>query len=80
LDWQTSYPITFSDSQKQALEKTNFFVAKNTDTFFGDDPKSDTQRVDDWVDLYGSIGGSGDPQYRRPENSVFVTSDFMLHV
>jgi hypothetical protein len=72
--------IKFSDSQKQALEKNNFFVAVNEDKFFDDDPAANTARVDDWVDLYGRMGGFGAPEYRVPENSVFVSSDFLLHM
>ncbi|NTW14342.1 MAG: DUF3160 domain-containing protein [Candidatus Moranbacteria bacterium] len=72
--------VSFTDAQKQALVKENFFVARNTDRFFGDDPKADTSRKDDWTDQYDRIGGVWDPLYRRPENSVFVTSDFLLHV
>lgn len=80
FDWQQLKPISFSDSQEQALEKSNFFVAQNTDNFFNDDPNSDSTRVDDWVDIYDQVGGIADPQYRRPENSVFISSDFLIHV
>jgi len=79
FEWQNLSPITFSNSQGQALEKNNFFVAENKDNFFGEDPKSNTTRVDDWVDIYGELGGIASPDYRRPENSVFISSDFLLH-
>jgi hypothetical protein len=78
-DWSLN-PITLSDSIKQTLKQNNFFITQNTDNYFGEDPKEDTTRIDDWTDLYGDIGGSSAPQDRLPENSVFVSSDFMLHV
>ena len=62
------------------MEKDNFFVAQNNDNFFDQDPATQTTRSDDWTYLYRDIGGISDPHYRQPQNSVFVTSDFMLHV
>lgn len=77
----TLSPIVLSESEKQALEQNNFFVAQNNDNFYSKDPKSTSSlRVDDWTDLYGDIGGPTDSQFRAPENSVFVSSDFALHV
>lgn len=73
-------PVTFTDAEKQALIQENFFVARNADRFFDTDPKADTSRDDDWTDQYDLIGGEWNPFYRRPENSVFVSSDFLLHV
>ena len=73
-------PIIFSDIQKSALKNSNFFIGQNEDSFFNIDPTAQSGRVDDWTDLYGAIGGSGDPHYREQKNSVFVTSDFLLHI
>ncbi|RLC33251.1 hypothetical protein DRH14_05215, partial [Candidatus Shapirobacteria bacterium] len=70
----------FTDSQKQALINTNFFITSNLDSFYGQDPDAYTSRFDDWTDLYDTIGGSYFPSERYPENSVFVSSDFLLHV
>lgn len=70
---------TFTDSQDSALTSTNFFVTPNTDKFWGDDLESTTSRTDDWASLYAKIGG-GAIWERAPENSVFVTSDYLLHV
>lgn len=72
--------IAFTDSQKTALNQNHFFVAKNLDKFYGDDPEKFSSREDDWTYLYGKIGGSSSIYYRKPENAVFVTSDFLLHV
>lgn len=69
----------FSDAQKNALVDTNFFAAPNTDEFYGDDPEAWSYRSDDWTGLYSKIGG-GSILNRAPENSVFVSSDFLLHV
>jgi hypothetical protein len=70
----------FSAPQQEALNSNNFFVALNIDKFYGENPTDSSSRVDDWTDLYDRIGGLADPQYRKPENSVFITSDFLLHV
>lgn len=80
LDQKPFSSINFSDSQKQALEKNNFFVAKNTDDFFSKDLKNNANRPDDWTYLYDKIGGPFAPENRAPENSVFISSDFLLHV
>ncbi|TAK95200.1 DUF3160 domain-containing protein [Patescibacteria group bacterium] len=70
----------FSAVQKESLDKRNFFITKNQDDFFGLDSNESSSRVDDWSELYGKIGGSSLPTERKPENSVFVTSDYLLHV
>lgn len=70
----------FSDAQKTALTSDNFFTAINNKEFYGRDPQEASGRTDDWTDIYGSIGGSAAPESRKPENSVFVTSDYLLHV
>lgn len=72
----------FSDSQKSALTSTNFFITSNLDKFWNDDLEESLAgngRTDDWTLLYKKIGG-GAIWERAPENSVFVTSDFLLHV
>ncbi|MGA2418232.1 MAG: DUF3160 domain-containing protein, partial [Candidatus Staskawiczbacteria bacterium] len=57
----------------------NFFIAKNNDKFYGNDVNSQVSRNDDWTSLYGTIGGSYADYERSPENSVFVTADFLTH-
>lgn len=69
----------FTDPQNSTLTSTNFFITPNTDKFWGDDLESTTNRTDDWASLYAKIGG-GAIWERAPENSVFVTSDYLLHV
>lgn len=70
----------FSAEQKKALENNNFFVVKNTDKFWQDSEDDYTSRNDDWTYLYDRIGGDNNPCYREPEDAVFITSDFLLHV
>lgn len=36
-------------------------------------------RSDDMVDLYSTFGGSSAVWERKPENAIFVTTDFMIH-
>lgn len=71
---------TFSQVQKSALDAVNFFIAKNGDKFYGSNPEDYASRNDDWTALYNKIGGSPLVWERQPENSVFITSDFVLHV
>jgi hypothetical protein len=78
-DFETSSKVAFSTDQKDALTSNNFFIIENNDHFYGDDPNLDTGRIDDWTDLYSTIGGGGITQ-RKPENSVFVSSDLLLHI
>ncbi|MDF1497920.1 MAG: DUF3160 domain-containing protein [Patescibacteria group bacterium] len=77
--YQSLNPIVFSESRKLALKNNNFFIAQNNDDFFRKNPEDSSIRVDDWVDLYSDIGGPS-KEFRAPENSVFITSDFMLHI
>lgn len=74
--------VPFSESQKQALDSDNFFVAVNRDKFWNDDLDLNvfgSNRTDDWTTLYGKIGGGAITE-RAQENSVFVSSDFLLHI
>lgn len=70
----------FSDAQTTALASNNFFTALNSKEFYGKDPQEAASRADDWTELYDGIGGSAMPENRAPQNSVFVTSDYLLHV
>ncbi|MBU1085836.1 MAG: DUF3160 domain-containing protein [Candidatus Beckwithbacteria bacterium] len=69
----------FSQIQKDTLTKDNFFIINNLDKFYQEEADTNTHRYDDWTDLYSDIGG-GSIDTRAPENSVFITSDFLLHV
>jgi len=77
--FETSIEKPFSDSQKGALTNTNFFITQNLDEFYDKDLESPNSRSDDWTKLYADIGGGAIGE-RKQENSVFVTSDFLLHV
>jgi hypothetical protein len=70
----------FTPSQKEALQKQQFFIAVNLDKFYSDNPQEAGGRADDWTFLYTQTGGPEPPYLRRPENAVFVTTDFLLHV
>lgn len=70
----------FSIPQRQALQEKHFFIAMNLDKFYSQDPNEVDRRHDDWTYLYRLIGGPEAPQERRPENAVFITTDFLLHV
>ncbi len=75
-------PIQFSTLQNNALESRGFFTVPTKPKI--SDPHtvlSQTgSRSDDMVDLYRDIGGDPQMWKRKPENAVFVSSDFMLHI
>ena len=73
-------PLEMNTARENALIKNGFFITLDKDKFFNTDADANTGRVDDWTDLYEYIGGSSDKHYRRPENSIFITSDFALHL
>lgn len=77
-DWKSGSP--FSGAQKSALTSQNFFVRKNGISFYDIDPNSLGGREDDWTEWYQEIGGYSPVWERYPENSVFVSSDYLLHV
>jgi len=70
----------FSEAQKQSLAGKNFFVAPVHDLQFDVDPNTENSRTDDWTGVYQKIGGSYGEFYRAPENTPFVTTDYVLHV
>ena len=71
----------FLSSQEDYLVKNNFLIVKNTSKFYNNDVNStNPNRNDDWTGLYQKIGGSSNVAERQPQNSVFVTTDFLTHV
>jgi hypothetical protein len=70
----------FTRSQRAALQSRHFFLAANLDKFYAENPQEYGNRCDDWTYLYAETGGPEPPYLRRPEHSVFVTTDFLLHV
>lgn len=78
--FETSQKILFSNNQKAVLNLNHFFITVNSDKFYLSNPEDTTERSDDWTQLYSTIGGSTYILYRKPENAVFITSDFLLHV
>jgi hypothetical protein len=78
-NFETALGVSFSDNQKASLINNNFFITSNFDKFYGD-ATDYASRNDDWTGLYQTIGGSGNISQRRPENSVFITSDYLTHI
>jgi hypothetical protein len=66
--------------ERETLLLQHFFIAANLDKFYDENPRGESNRDDDWTYLYGEIGGSENTNLRRPENAVFVTTDFLLHI
>lgn len=78
-NFETAQGSDFSQAQTSALTQDNFFITQNNDNFYNTNTDY-AGRNDDWTALYKTIGGSYADYERQPENSVFVTSDFVLHV
>jgi hypothetical protein len=74
---QTEQP--FTAAQRTKLSTDNFVIRPNLDNFYNQDPDTPTDRNDDWTALYQKIGG-GSILTRAPQNSVFISSDYLLHV
>jgi hypothetical protein len=70
----------FTPPERETLILQHFFIAANLDKFYDENPQEGGNRSDDWTYLYGQIGGPESTGLRRPENAVFVTTDFLLHV
>ncbi len=73
----------FEKAYKQkfdGIRDKHFFITWNLDKFYSEDPNDVDHRYDDWTHLYRVIGGDAAPQLRQPENAVFITTDFLLHV
>jgi len=82
LDFEKDQAAPFSAAQKAALNQDHFFVAPNLDSFYfyGVGPNEPTSRSDDWTYMYENIKGSSRIYEREPQDAVFITSDFLLHV
>ena len=78
-NFETTNNTTFTESQKNSLNTNNFFISLNTDKFWNDDPNANVSRNDDWTQAYKKISG-GNIWSRAPENSVFISTDYLLHV
>lgn len=78
-DFEQANNQAFSEAQIAALTDQHFFIQENTDIFYNTDPDDYTSRYDDWSALYNKIRG-GSIYDRAPEDSVFITSDYLLHI
>jgi len=69
----------FSATQRRYLQENAFVITPNIDVFYSLNPEDPVMRSDDWTALYQTIGG-GPIFARAPQNSVFISSDYLLHV
>ncbi len=66
--------IEFTQEQLEALAGQGFFLADNS--LVGDQESG----LDDFHDSYTAIMGNANEHYREPQNTVFITSDYALHL
>lgn len=71
--------IPFTAPQRRYLQENAFVIKPNLDVFYSQNPEDPVMRSDDWTALYQRIGG-GPIFVRAPHNSVFISSDYLLHV
>lgn len=74
--------LQFDQNQLSALETSGFFIQLTHPTAADPDTILERRgnRSDDMVDLYGQFGGDVETWERQPENAIFVSTDFLLHI
>jgi hypothetical protein len=70
----------FTNENLNKLRSVHFFTAPETRKFYSNDPESFTERSDDWAALYNIYKGSNLSLERTPDNSIFITTDFLAHL
>jgi len=79
-NFEATLGTSFTDKQKTSLIDNNFFIASNFDKFYSSATTDYADRNDDWTGLYKTIGGTPSVSTRAPENSVFISSDYLTHI
>jgi len=79
-NFETAIGTSFTDKQKTSLIDNNFFIASNFDKFYSSATTDYADRNDDWTGLYKTIGGTPSVSTRAPENSIFISSDYLTHI
>lgn len=80
IDNLSAFSTEVTSDNYATLEKDNFLIKQNKDVYYDTNTSTPTGRYDDWTQLYKLVGGSGRTEDRKPENSVFISSDYLLHV
>ncbi len=70
----------FASRELARLKEDNLLLRVNRDKFYLDDPEATNDRLDDWAYLYDQIAGSSSKYSRQPQDSVYFSSDYVLHV
>ncbi len=73
--------LQFNQNQLSAFETSGFFTQPTRPVVSNPNTTLDQKgsRSDDMVDLYRDFGGDTRAWERKPENAVFVTTDFLIH-
>lgn len=70
----------FSSGQLAAFSNPGFFTVPAENKLKNGDEEIDFHATaDEYILLYKDIAGNSSPTDRKPENAVFITSDFLLH-
>lgn len=77
-----SAKMQFSPGQLGTLETNGFFTQPTTPKLSDPNQTLDQRgsRSDDMVDLYNQFGGDIREWERKPENAIFVSTDFLIHI
>jgi len=76
-DMETAYGFTFTESEKKFLSEHKFVIKNLLDTSIRPNPGQNDLR--EFTQLYGKVMGSTDYVRRKPENSLFFSSDVFFH-
>lgn len=79
---QAASKIRFTDSQLASIGKNGFVVLPNSPQNRDPDEPIDQHNStsDEMADLYKLYQGEFAKELRKPENALFITTDFLLHV
>lgn len=75
--------ISLDKNKQDALVQPGFFITPGTNMVANGDSEIDFNHggvVDEFIMHYAAIAGDTAAEKRKPENTVFITSDYLLHV
>lgn len=75
--------LSLDQNKQNALVEPGFFIAPGTNILANGDSDIDFGHggtVDEFIMQYAAIAGNTAAEKRKPENTVFITSDYLLHV
>jgi hypothetical protein len=75
-----NYFANVTPAERSQLDVQDFFVRSQAPFNYDQEPEAPTQRTDDWVDSYLVLKGNIHPCFRQPDDSIFISTDFLAHL